>query len=88
MTESKAREALEEAIQNYISAAGWNQNMVTTGWITVVDQRGFSDGEGISGYPLIYMGGSMPDAQAIGLLQIGMDVVRGVGRWIRADDDG
>jgi hypothetical protein len=82
MTEPKAQAALEKAVQDYLAATGWNRGYVVTGWLTIVDQAGY-DGSGIpiSARALIYMNGHMPDAQALGLLQIATDIRRGVGQW-------
>lgn len=81
--EAKAAQCrLDDAVTEFLRAMGWGQGMITTGWALVAHQAGFNDeGEDTSGYPVVYQGGSMADHAAIGLFQVGIDTVRGVGRW-------
>jgi hypothetical protein len=80
--ERAAQRILDEAVENFIRVMKWGEGMVMTGWALVGHQAGFDDeGNDRSSYPIIYQGGSMPDHAAIGLFRIGIDTVRGVGRW-------
>lgn len=83
-----AQKKLDEAVADFVAFAGWNKGMVTTGYVLVVSQQGFDQqGFEISGYPIVYSGGSMPDHSALGVLQVASDTIRGVGRWTRSGDD-
>jgi hypothetical protein len=74
--EPEALRALEQAVENYIMAAGWADH-VTTGWALVVDQFGYElDGTTTSGVGIVYRGGSMPSTQAIGMFILAADSVR------------
>ena len=91
-TEQEAREAqkaLDGAVEAFIEKSGWNHGLVLTGWVLVASQAGFDeDGESTNGYPLVYSGGSLPDHTALGLLQVGQDIVRQTGRYQRTEEGG
>lgn len=87
--DNKAAQAkLDEAVQTFLRDSGiGREDMVTTGWVLVAHQAGWQDDEPISHHPILYMDGSLPDHIALGMLQIGADTVRGVGRWRRVEDE-
>lgn len=81
-----AQAELDAAVEKYFKALGWDGFL--SGWILIAHQHRVNEQTGEvkdSAHPIVYMGGSTPDHVALGLLQIGKDVIRGVGRW--ADDD-
>ena len=43
------------------------------------------DDKELSNYPMALMGGSIPDHTIRGLLDVGLDLVRGTGRWGQSD---
>jgi hypothetical protein len=80
MTEKEARAALNQAVEDYIDAAGWRQGWVITGWALAVDQLQYDDDGAVnSAFVAAYRDGFMPASQAIGLFTLALDSVRGVG---------
>jgi len=43
------------------------------------------DDKELSNYPMALMSGSIPDHTIRGLLDVGLDLVRGTGRWGQSD---
>ncbi len=79
---------LDEAVERYFKASGWEGFI--SGWVLIAHQHLLDETTGKvtkSGHPLVYMGGTMEDHVSLGLLQVAKDVIRGVGRWARDDDD-
>lgn len=76
MTEDQAQQHLDQAVADYLHAAGWDDGLVTTGWVLVAAQTGF-DGDGTqrAAYPLVYQGGQQPPHITIGLLRIAQDAI-------------
>lgn len=83
MTTSDPQEKLDAAVEEFFRAKGWPG--FCDGWVLVAHQAKLEESESVC--PIVYMGGSLPDHVAIGLLQIGMDRVRGIGRWGAANED-
>lgn len=78
MTELEARKALNEAVDAYVAAAGWNDGWIISGWILVVDQLGYdAEGRPNSATAIAYRGGGLPASQSIGLLTLALDSLRG-----------
>jgi hypothetical protein len=89
MTEHDQLQAdLDAAVDHYFKAKGWDG--FTSSWVMVAHQHKINPDSGLmddSGHPIVYMGGSVPDHVALGLLQVGSDVIRCIGRWGRADEE-
>lgn len=75
---AEAQAGLDDAVREFMGRIGWDEPMLLTGWVLVAH---LTDGGDRCGYPVIFAGGSLPDHQAVGLLQVGLDTARGVGRW-------
>lgn len=78
VAQQKAQRALDNAVEEYFKAHEWDRGMILTGWVLVSHQAGYENGEDKEAYPIIYMDGSLSDHVAIGLLNVGIDIVRGV----------
>lgn len=88
-----AQSKLDEAVEEFILANGWTHTptgepLMLTSWVMVAHQHAWDGkGEPYSSHPVVYMGGSQPDHVALGLLQIGTDTIRGIGYWVREEED-
>ena len=81
-----AQRKLDDAVEQFFRDMGWAPETLLTSWILVGFQTGFDDGGNqTSGYAVVHMGGGQPDHVAIGLLECGKDMLRGVG-WRSADE--
>lgn len=84
----KAQQELDTAIEKYFKDCGWEGFI--TGWVLVAHQHRLNPETGKvedSAHPLAYMGGTMPDHIAIGLITTARDIIRGVGRWAHTEDE-
>jgi hypothetical protein len=75
-------------VEAYFKSKEWEG--FTSAWILVAHQHKINPETNLmedSGHPLVYMGGSLPDHVVLGLLQVGKDVIRHVGRWGRDDEE-
>jgi len=76
-----AQRKLDHAIDEFFREMGWDRG-VTTGWALISHQHLVDDeGDVNSSHNIAYMGGSLPDHVAAGLFLIGLDTVRGLGRF-------
>ncbi len=84
----RAQRRLDEAVEEFFVAMGWNQG-ITTAWALISHQHILrSDGSDTnSAHNMAFMNGSLPDHVAAGLFLMGMDTVRGVGRFGLARGD-
>jgi hypothetical protein len=73
----------------FLVAYGWNEG-VTLSWALVAHQilPPTEDGYDQSAYPVVYMGGSLPDHIAIGLFSMGLEFVHEDRHERRRDTDG
>jgi hypothetical protein len=87
--QAQAQRKMDEAVNEFLVAYGWNEG-VTLSWALVAHQilPPTEDGYDQSAYPVVYMGGSLPDHIAIGLFNMGLEFVHSDRYERRRDTDG
>lgn len=77
-----AQKRLDEAVEEWLKSNGFKG--ICTGWVLVGHMHDVDNEDGsldLSSYPIAMMGESLPDHVALGLLDVGVNFVRGTGRW-------
>lgn len=84
--EKAAQRQLDDAVNTFMASVGWNEGVMTS-WVLVGHHASFDgDGEPLSSYPMVYMGGTQPDHVAEGLLRRGLKILND-GMVMRGDED-
>lgn len=60
---------------------------VCTSYVLVSHLHTVDSDDELSSYPIAFMQGSIPFHVSVGLLTVGLDIARGLGRWSRIDDE-